>query len=631
MPDDCIRRVAMIFAILTFAMAIEAMARGMEVKCTSCKTTSEDQSVDLILRENADDSITLRWQSDLPPVPSGFVATVYGGNPVHQQDLVERGRIDFVEENGKWFGTMSFDGRSVGGGTFITVLTLRREDAKKTSGSDNSNLPPRTADEQILDWRAFRLLTLAELEDRSQLPEPQGKWSIDVRPALLRVTTGHGDLPRSRAGGTPVWWAIGELEGNTSDLDIDGDHSGVPGLMVQVSTPWHTRAESDWKEGVLNKLTGVEGHKVHFGELTWYEIKDREIPIQDKQLVLRHYYTVVTLFTNASAKSFNQKEVGVTTLFTSPVFFSHETTARLKHPGDPRFWSSYSLRDYGADPWLLDLLKRQVQRDGSVPGLGPVQVDDGDGGTVGYDVGFYARVRPWDPPEEQAGRKFNAGFVGLDVVAARAGYGGIVVKGDQSEPALPGAWCEVVRCDDQGKDLNLSNPPSGFRTYPPVAALATLSGSLPMIDRSPKLAERGLNDLPELPATTRFGLTANLRAGALAQTAAFGNVKNLVPINSYAQFVLKMTVAMLPTTVAVASNEAVLPAAIEFKTHTETPKPGGLWGWITEHLGAFLGAIVAVAVVLAVIFLPGVRQFVSSIFRLLAALINRLAGRIEKK
>jgi hypothetical protein len=440
---------------------------------------------------------------------------------------------------------------------------------------------------------------------------------------------------------------------------LDGEYTGIPGLTIQVSTPWHTRGTEDWKEAIQRNLTGVTGHRVRFGNLEWREQPDRTVTLGEKQaLEIRHYYTIVTLFTNASVKTFDDKEVGASHWFTSPTYFSHETSARLTHTDDPRFWASYSRREYSADQRLLRILARQVRRFGRVPGLSSIQVDDGDGGETTYTAGFYATARPWESAAERGRNKIQAGFVGLDVVAARAGIGGLVTEGSAETSTVERVRCQVIRCGESGHGLDLDEPPSGYQVTQPVASLATFSGELPMIQEPPEGAERGL--LPEestytpmdgqktpdalaaLPTQVRFGISANLRSGALLQKEGFwGQLKNMVPINTYAQFVVKFTVAMVPNAAMVTTGEAVLPLPVELTTRINVPKPTAFWGWLTDHPLVWIAALVGgIGLVLA--FVPGgmtllrsisglVTQALQLVVDAIRLLLKKLAALVQRK
>ena len=622
---------AHLLPLVFFSLApMQTLAASLRVDCVEgCLPRGTDPTVDLLLRADETGPITLRWEAAEDPSPGKETLRLSAGNPVLQDQIPDRGELSFVQVGALWQTSYTVPAEDLGRGTFLTVLVGKRG-----------------GEEEILDWRAFRLLTRAERDRQEQGPDPSGAWSIDVRPAVLQATSGRGELPRSRGGDERVWWPIAQVGSDTSDLDLDGEHTGIPGLGIQVSTPWAAGVgATDWKQAILDKLTGVEGHTVRFGELRWVEKPDREIgPVEGLgEVKLRHYYTLVTLFTNASLKTFDAKEVGGGGLFSNPTYFSHETSARLKHTRDLRFWASYSLREYGSDQRLLDLLRKKSRRDSTVPGLGRIQQDDGDGGSITYRAGFVARARPWAEPGGPS--KLRAGFVGVDVVAARAGYGGVQTEGSAGLSDLQKALCQVIRCGQEGRPLDLDQPPPGYEVAQPAAALATLSGSIAMSEGKPLLAQRALPPagpgsaarlVPNLPSLTRFALAANLRAGAVIRKGSWGHARNLVPINSYAQYVLKLTVAMGPGTTMVTSDEAVMPSPGELNVHAPLPRARGLLAWVSSqlaklgfamvvpwirsHLASVGIAIVLVASSVLVVVVPGSR-------RIVRALLKKLSGR----
>jgi len=603
----------------------------MRVDCLKgCEKPGRNQSVNLLLRESESVSVTIRWITNENPQSEAKLLTLYAGNPAMQDSIPKRGSLTFqATTQGEWEAKQEFSGSELGRGTFLAVVTQRPKEADPEDFGES---------EDILDWRAFRLLTTPEQQRKEEGVPPGGAGSLTVAPGLLQASTGHGVLPPARGGDKRAWWSLADQEGNTADLDLDGEQTGIPGLTIQVSTPWHTRGTDDWKEAIQRNLTGVTGHHVRFGNLEWREQPDRTVTLgKDKQpLEIRHYYTVVTLFTNASIKTFDDKEVGASHFFTSPTYFSHETSARLTHTDDPRFWASYSRREYSADQRLLRMLARQVRRFGRVPGLGSIQVDDGDGGATTYTAGFYATARPWEAAAERGSNKVQAGFVGLDVVAARAGIGGLVTEGSAGTSTLGPVWCQVIRCGESGHGLDLDEPPSGYQVTQPVASLATFSGELPMIQERPhehpEIAEKGL--LPEgteaatdtqkapdalaaFPTRVRFGISANLRSGALLQKEGLlSQLKNMVPINTYAQFVVKLTVAMVPNAQMVTTGEAVLPLPVELTTRINVPPPTGFWAWLTEHPIIWIAAL-AGGVVLVLAFVPGGMTLLRSIMGLI--------------
>jgi hypothetical protein len=511
--------------------------------------------------------------------------------------IEDRGELRFEPHGAAFVASRRFDGEELGRGTFLTVLV---------SGSGH--------DDALLEWRALRLLTRAEQEREKEGPRRTGSWSVDVRPSVLQVSSGHGELPRSRGGDRRVWWSLTDTEGDTTDLDLDGDRTGVPGLGIQISDPWHAGlGQADWKQAILDELTGVRGHTVRFGELRWVERPDREVSYGDVPVLLRNYYTLVTLYTNANYKSFDAEEAGGGSFLSKPTYFSHETSARLKTTKDPRFWASYSLREYGADANLLALLENHLNVEGSVRGLGPVQKDDGDGGSASYRAGFTVDVQPWEP--ELEGRKTRAGIVSLDVVAARAGYGGVVTGGSSGQSDIERALCQVIRCSSEEHSVDLDKPPSGYKVWQPAASLAMIDGNLPMIEGKPEFAQRDIDPLKRLPGRTRFVLAAGLRAGALTRNASWGNVQNLIPINAYAQYVVKLTVATLPGTQILSTDEAIMPDPDELDVKAPVVLRGGFLGWLRDHATAATTVVILVALTILVFAVPGFRSLLSGVLQ----------------
>lgn len=625
------RRCGRALGLALLAASASAKAQDLSVRCErGCTDPGSNRSLNLLMREDSSIPITIAWESSRDPAADHRQILLYAGNPEGQDSIPARGRLEFREDAGIWRASREFQPAELGRGTFLAVVTARPQDA----GED-----PRGENERILDWRAFRLLTLAEARARIEGPPPPSGYSITVTPALLQVRTGHGNLPRSQNGDATVWWSLLGSEGNTADLELDGESNGVPGLGVQVSTPWETRAGQEWKASVLEHVTGIEGHTIRFDGLEWNEAPDRAVQLGDVgPIYLRHYYTAITLHTVASVKSFSKDEIlGGTPLLLRPTYFSHETSARLKDPGDPRLWASYSRREYGADRRLLAMLQKQIDSQGRIPGLVGIQGNDGDGGSPTYAVGFYVAVQPWEETGAPShGTLFRAGIVGVDVVAVRAGVGGLSSRGSGGAGALGDVWCRVIRCGEEGRPLDLDRPPNGYRGASAAASLQTIPGNLPLITGDPELAEKAPIRLPNLPARARFGVTAGLRAGALMREGAFGHVKDIIPIDAYAQFIVKITVAMFPDVRMVTNNDVTIPSRADLSKEINVPEPKTPW-W-RRHLVALVLAGLVGAGALVALFVPGRIALIRSVFGLivkvlqtmvdvLSAAVDRLRGK----
>jgi hypothetical protein len=140
----------------------------------------------------------------------------------------------------------------------------------------------------------------------------------------------------------------------------------------------------------------------------------------------------------------------------------------------------------------------------------------------------------------------------------------------------------------------------------------------------------------------RFGISANLRSGALLQEASFGYIKNIVPINTYAQFVVKMTVAMVPNTDMVTSNEQIMPMLAEMRNSITVPDNSkGFWAWLTEYPILWIAALTG-GVALLLVFVPGgitvlrsimgvITQALQLIVDLIALILKKLAALVHRK
>lgn len=630
--------------------------------CLPIETDDQDQSAQLLFRDSTNDAITLRWMSQEAPFSGDGEVLLYAGNPLKSGDIPLIGTLPFELDGGRYLALKTFEGSSLGKGTFLTILTHKKGNR-----------------ETILDWRAWRLVTRQEHAQEQQAAAPETGYELNVTARALRAESPRGPLPMGQGGDASSWWSLQEVQDQKANLDLDGDSTGIPGLGVQISAPWHAG------EGELNDTSGsgsavqaalsssmnaLPGHEMHFESLTWRETADRTLELEQEanalKLQLRHYYTVVTLWTNATVRAFNKQEViGFFGLF-DRTFFAHETSAHLKVPRDPRFWASYSRREYGSDPHLLELLRDQVEDHKPVPGLSEVQRQDGDGGPTTFHIALQASAHPWSLKDASEPKKSAVGIVAAEVVASRAGYGRMLTQGSAGQNMLEEAWAKVSGKTGEAHSLDLDDPPDGFFTSAVAAQTATKSGVLPLLQAPLQLAQRGLDTPPsesvslqtaakELPGlqslvqslksnaeakaspadlferlgfhdAVTFPLSATLRAGALVEGKAGGSAINLVPINAYAQYVVKLTVAMLPEQqLAVTTDAQVVGKDEHDNVITGDKKAGsGLPSLVPEvktstKLYMVLATVVVglIALVVLVFAVPGLRTFLSGWLRFL--------------
>lgn len=183
-----------------------AHAAALQVTCTSCSDPQGNRSGNLIFRKSTLAPVELSWSTAEDPAAGGRIVLLYAGNPAQQDAIPRHGELAFTPDGTSWKATASFQGPEVGQGTFLAIVTSRSREAKEE---------PDGANEQILDWRAFRLLTQEDQKRALAPPPPGSALSLTVTPALLSAKTGHGELPRRSGGDDQVWWSFVAMEGNT--------------------------------------------------------------------------------------------------------------------------------------------------------------------------------------------------------------------------------------------------------------------------------------------------------------------------------------------------------------------------------------------------------------------------------
>lgn len=512
--------------------------------------------------------------------------------------------------------TIPVGAEELGGGTFLVVI---REQKNGKPGD-------------IVHWQPFRVATLAEVEERLLPPQAATRFELDVRPWVLRADSPSlGELPRSQSRST-AWWSL-VFEDSTVDLDLDGKSAGVPGVTIVTSSPW---AAGDGDDSTSLKerfsdlgLTGLQGHEVRFESLEWVEQADREIEVDEGlRLALRHYYFAVTMHTQASVQPISATNIGKAR---KKRFFAHETSADLRPPNHPVFWASYAVRDFGRDTGLLNQLGKQVKAGNFPSGLGKVDTTNGDGGAATFETGMYLQLSPWLPGEDEG--VVQKGIVAVDVVASRPGIGIPKTRGAAGKTALGKMLSKMLTGpSNKANTLDLGAPPEGYTISETVAAVQTVPGNLPLLDdpvmrfldedqpfdvysplfpvdtkRSEATEKTRLDEFPE---TALVSLGAKLQAGSLirmdAVVANARRPKAMIPVDAYAQWIVKVTVAMGIDDQVFVSDEAIIVSDEDLQPEISVvpPKPGVL-DRLSALLGLGKGMMVFLIVLVVVIVLAG--------------------------
>lgn len=599
------------FVLSVFSHTSLALDISVDANCINCEAAGDNQTVDLLFRRDTDADVTIEWTlaGEIKNEDKAGI-TLHAYNPALEAAFKLKADFSLVQTDTTYTGRYTFSPKELGDGTFITVLKTKKD--------------------QILDWRAWRLQTVQQYQGEITGPVRASNWELDLRPSAINIVNGGRSLPSGNGGDVKAWWSLANQQSFLNDIDLDGQTTGAPGLGVVWSPTWHSRGET-FVDKVRNQITRLKGHRVRFGELEWTESKDRRVDLQgygEEQDTLRHYYTVITLFTNASIKTFDARDVDGKPLFSDPTYFSHETRARLKKTKDPRFWSTYSLREYGNDAIFLDHLADQFKKDKLIPGLRNISTDDGDGGATDFNLGFQADILPWKSSDAV---NFYAGFVALDVIAVRKGIGNPIAEGYSGEGGLGKAWCKVVGCESDSTNINLSNAPEGYRALSPLVSLSTVEGSIPIIDTF-SFAKRGDGDNSGLnikfPEQVNFAIGAKMRSGALIKETGWRKqfVSDIIPINVYAQYVLRMTVGLTEEASLVVSDAGpVLPEPISFQPEiTVEAKELTLIDNAVAFFQSLQRWVLLLLIVGLLLFVPSFLSLLSAFFQLVANIIQML-------
>ena len=606
-----------------------AWAADFTIACVEgCVEKLDDRTPRLLALPDAPTDITLRWRTpELPMDGEKWTVHLRAGN-AQEGTLSELGQLAFQDVNGRLEATHTVTADQLGQGTFLTVLIGKSRNKQ-----------------QILDWRAFRLLREAERDREVDGVQPSSNWDIDLAPAVMRADTPRGALPRG-GGDRAAWWSLVDVQ-TAANLDLDGNATGLPGLSITVDNVWEAGTDANWRDKIRDKIRGVDGHTVRFEDLEFVEHRPTpyDRPAADgSKLEVRYFYAAVTLVTSADIRRFQAKDL-VRKKSGERVFFSHETGASFREPEDPRLWSSYDEREHSQDIELLALLQDAVRDGAAIPGLPAIDTADGDGGDSVFHVGFVASVAP--QPSTDTGEPVRPTVLAADVVARRSGVGAIRTAGSASEGQ---SWLSRWLQGEEGIDLD--DPPRGWRAVSALAQPATLTGSLPLVgdpdfaqrddshdgmisaiweptlgaaSRNPEAGAR--RDMGLRDTRARFALSAKLRAGALVNEKSIAGFKrpiDIVPINAYTQYILRMAVAIPTTAQVAASPDGSITSTEHAGSDTNIDEREGFLVRLFGQWGGLV-AVLAGGVILIVLLLllPGVRTFINRLFRVLAPRVRR--------
>ncbi|MCB9742592.1 MAG: hypothetical protein H6740_08335 [Alphaproteobacteria bacterium] len=643
---------SLLLTALTLLLPSTALAQGAQAECLLGCSAGADYSADAWMLTQEEGPITVRFRLAFDPAEQKRTIKLYAGNPRQKAALTAYGPLEFSQDGTRYFASWQFSAQELGTESFILVLVSENRFGR---------------DPELLLWRPVRIVTPGELAQQTSPPDPSTRWELDLRPWVLRAQTPAGALPRS-TGEETTWWSLAGQESWT-DLDLDGETSGLPGVGVQVSQPWPADAGSgDWKRDILDRAQGVEGHTVQFEDMQWTQQPDRVVEVSPSRegLTVRlvSYYASVSLWTNAQSREITAEEAGA---LGNKTYFAHETSAKLRNPDDPRFWSGYSRRDLSADPELLELLAKQLSDGRAVPGLPDIARGSGDLGDSEFQVGFYAQLNRWIPPADLSEVTVTPGIVAVDVVAARKGIGAPVTSGSAGQSDAQRQLAELMGGDGEARTLDLDAPPEGYFISPALAALGTRVGNVPLFQGKPRTAQRnplaGLaaqfaieqataqavdqavetaaSQEPALifPGAARFVLSSTFRAGALMQEGPFmsqGKPKSMTPINGYTQYILKLTVAMEYEDRLVTSSEVLIPTKDSFSAETNiAEKPPNLMERVSGALGIpawVIGLVVLGVLLIALLYSPLGQSMggVVGVFTTLAEKVGGAAGKVSE-
>jgi hypothetical protein len=627
--------------------------------CSQKHLSANDFTANAIVPAAGADGCTVRWTSPTNPMSDRTAIRLYYGQPGQVVQLASE-PIQFAPDAQSGFSaTRRFTRDELGLHSFITVLV--------------------TSTSEILQWTAWTVRATAFPPE----PPPSANQSLDIRLGALHLDTARGPFPPSSQADGVVWQAVGE---EAVGYELDGDDTGSPAIHVSVSDSWTPTdvGASSIKEALaqrIQKVVEIRNHEVHFNDMQWTETEPEVIRYEGTTNAFerRHYYTIVTVWTDARARAIGNGDAKR---------FAHETSAGTWSAEDVTEWASYVRGEYTADPQLLKLVKDYTRAGKAIPGFNHFpDMRGGDGGDSTFSLRLIARLRPWakngDGPDDDP--RFKAGIESFSVVGSRTGLGtaelvqsaedkGVLCNafklfcGDSkvASAELPKGW---YRTDSSAQLTNaigniaiVQSPPQVAQFYGSrgdqtlqelenvllaqyrgvmkgAVQLRSSGGTVVLYDEGGHELQIGSNvgvlKLSDLPAKAYFVLGARLRAGALVRKEGiFFPSYRMIPVNAYAQYVVRTSVIKDASSVLTGAptREVQDPAKLG-KNQTIQPPPG----WFGSLLSWFGGLpillrilLIAVPVLVLMWLIAPLRPILVALGKLLGALIQLVAAPLLK-
>lgn len=630
---------------------LASVSVSVDQNCSARNLEAGDFTANAIVPASEADGCTLTWTSAENPVTGNTTVTLFHGQPGQVVDLASEPLRFAPDPQAGFIATRRFSREALGSQSFVTVLL--------TSGGE------------VLQWTAWTVRTAA----LPPQPPPAANQSLDVRLGALHLENARGRFPRAAQAEGVVWKAVGE---EALGYDLDGGDTGSPGVHVSVSNAWTPTdvAAASVREALherVESIAGITNHQVKLGDLEWIETSPELVRYQDATASFerRHYYSVITIWTDAAARPIGGR---------NPKRFAHETSASAWKAEEVPEWASYLRSEYTADPRLLQVIARYAQRERAIPGFSHTPVTHGgDDGTSTFSLRFIARLRPWvsggDGPDNDP--RFKAGIESFAVVGSRTGLGTAEIVQESEEQ---GALCSAFSLFCGDTRVESAELPRGWYREASSAHLTNAQGNIPIVQSAPQiaqhytarvgaldelraalqsqyrgvmkgeialrseptlvLADEGGNAFPlsrqvpllslsQLPDQAYFVLGAKLRAGALVRKDGFGPWASyrMIPVNSYAQYVVRISVIKDAAAVLTGAPTRDVQDPAELGKDQPIRKRtwfDGVLAWFGSLPLLLRVALIAIPLLLIMWFVAPLRPILVALGKLIGALIGMI-------